>query len=212
MGDVFYIHLRSFSDDPSVDSTIAAIEEAIVKGTRKFIVDLRSNYGGNSLIGNRILEAMGVTAPSHGGTRRISRLANNSEDEMAMFGMTLEGNMGEIYTFTPAPHLAKNPNNVFASVLTDRYTYSSSTMFGVWAQDGKFGNIVGEPSSNSPSAFGDMLRLALPSGIILHISYTRFLRPDADADQSTLVPDIPVDADKALDAALEYLQDLDLQR
>jgi hypothetical protein len=78
----------------------------------------------------------------------------------------------------------------------------------VWVQDGDFGIIIGEPSSNAPSAFGDMLNFTLPrTRIDVRVSYSRFVRPDVDADQATLVPDIAVPSDQALEAALAYFND-----
>jgi len=214
IGDVFYIKLREFESDPTIDNTIAAIEEAVTNGTRNFIVDLRNNYGGNAYIGFKILEAMGVSVPNYGCIRRISELALKSKENLVEEKKDFETSTGQVIgigdaiVYTPVPDSAKNPNNIFVSVLTDVNTYSSATMFGIWVQDGKFGNIVGEPSSNAPSAFGDTVGYVLPSGIVLHISYSRFLRPNVNADQNMLVPDISVDADNALEAALEYLQNL----
>ena len=92
-------------------------------------------------------------------------------------------------------------------VLTDRTTFSSATMLGVWVQDGKLGTIVGQPSANAPTSYGDMLRIQLPlSNVTLPISYKKFLRPDADADPDTLHPDILTGFDEdALEVALKYL-------
>jgi len=76
-----------------------------------------------------------------------------------------------------------------------------------WVQDGGFGNIVGAPSINAPSSFGDMLFFNLPyTGLQVRVSHALFLRPDANADQSVLWPDIMVDPADALEVAIEYLR------
>jgi hypothetical protein len=76
-------------------------------------------------------------------------------------------------------------------------------------QDGGFGNVIGSPSRNAPSPFGDMSSFTLPySGLVASVSHARFLRPDTTADQSTLWPDIIVDPADALDVAIEYLRNL----
>jgi len=86
-------------------------------------------------------------------------------------------------------------------------------MMGVWVQDGGFGNIIGSPSSNSPTNFGDWggsLDLPYSRTYVSFISFTRWLRPDEDADPVTLWPDIMVSpGEDALDAALEFLRNLE---
>lgn len=198
LDDILLIDLRMFVDGEWIDEAVDIIEDAIAQSARQFIVDLRGNGGGNSLVGQRLVEAMGVEIPHHGAFRRMSPMAQQQRGWNAAEG-TVE--------FAPSA-ASRNPNGVFVSVLTDKRTFSSSTMMAAWVQDGGFGNIVGEPSANSPSAFGDMLSFALPdSGIDVSISYTRFLRPDASADQDTLWPDIPAPAGDALEVAIRYLRD-----
>ncbi|MDR2168036.1 MAG: hypothetical protein LBE35_09355, partial [Clostridiales bacterium] len=197
IGDVFFIDLRAFIDGEHITEVVEAIEAAIDEGIRKFIVDLRGNSGGNSAAGSRLLYAMDISVPYGSGFRRQSPLAeaqrtNDWQDGIVRWEHNLEA--------------AANPNDVFISVLTDNYTYSSGVMFAYWVQDGGFGNIVGAPSRGSPSGFGDMLGYTLPySNIQLAISYTYFSRPDANADQLYLWPDILIDPADALEAALEYL-------
>lgn len=109
----------------------------------------------------------------------------------------------------PDKDTAQNSNNIFISVLTDNKTYSSATMFAVWVADGGFGNIVGEPSRNAVSDFGDTLSLRLPqSGLNLGVSHKRFLRPDSNADPDIVMPDIMVDSKKAFDHALDFLRNM----
>ena len=82
-------------------------------------------------------------------------------------------------------------------------------MLAAWVVDGGFGIVIGEPSSSAPSAFGSMLFFTLPTARIeFQVSSARFIRPDQYSDQSTLHPDILVDARYSLDVALNFLRDL----
>jgi|GEM_PF-387829 len=209
--DIFFISLRMFQfDQPYHQQTIEAIENAIESGTRHFILDLRDNGGGNSMVGQELLEAMGITVPSFGVYRRISTLAQEQRSgefiSADTFEYWLENHYGEIiFESEPTTETAANPNDVVVAVLTNAFTYSSATMTSVWVQDGGFGVIIGEPSSNAPSPFGDMLTFRLPhSHALVAVSYSWFVRPDVEADQNTLWPDIPVRQDLALEAALEF--------
>jgi len=196
MDDVMYIRLRTFVDGNDVAETAKAIQQARANGTRNFIVDLRGNGGGNSAAGQRLLRAMGMILPSFGVMRRTSDLAMEQR--------------GAFTAIAQPNTTSQNLQNAFVVVLTDIYTYSSATMMASWVQDGGLGTVVGEPSRNSPSSFGDMLVATLPdSGLSFAISYSKLLRPDANADQSTLWPDIMVPAEDALEAALEFLQNME---
>jgi len=209
--DIFFIDFRMFVPDDGIDETIYAIERAIENGTRKFIIDLRGNGGGNSWHGQRLLHAMGITLPNFGAVRRFSDLFIDTAmlTTLERLQVRLISPFARGQIFSPSTATASNPNEVFVSVLTDRFTYSSATMMAVWVQDGGFGNIIGGISSNAPSAFGDMLRFELPySEIGIRVSHARFLRPDANADQSALMPDILIDPAYALYVALDYLRNL----
>ena len=198
INDVFYIDLRAFEDDSSVDNTASAIIEAIENGTSKFIIDIRDNSGGNSIVGNKLLEAMGMNLPKYGCYIRYSEMSERQRG----------GSNGEEYVyFEPTTKSAQNNKNISLVVLTNTITFSSATMLGVWVQDGGLGTIIGQPSSNSPTSYGDMLNLRLPtSRVDLQISYKKFLRPDSKADPTTLHPDILVDiGEDALEIALDYL-------
>ncbi|MCL2376344.1 MAG: S41 family peptidase [Defluviitaleaceae bacterium] len=198
--DVFYINLRAFVQHPDMPYTLAAIEEAVKSGVWKFIVDVRDNSGGFSDVAEDLLAAMGITPPSDGMYRRTSEMSWWDVDD------------GVKYLYTPPNMEAANPNNVFISVLMNADSFSASTMFGAWVQDGGLGNIIGQPSANAPSAFGAVPPpITLPlSRLNIGISTTRFLRPDINADQNTLWPDIIVPAEDALEVALEFLQSLEV--
>jgi len=76
----------------------------------------------------------------------------------------------------------------------------------MWVQDGGFGNVIGSPSRNAPTSFGNTRSHTLPySDIWFMLSYNKWLRPDVNADPDAVVPDILVDPAYALDVALAYL-------
>jgi hypothetical protein len=199
MDDVFYIDLRTFQKSNEVKDTAGAIKDAIKKGTRKFMIDIRGNGGGNSDVGLELLSAIGMTPPSYGTYICNSPLSKKQR-----------GSAGNQPIFYREPDLsvAKRNGDISLVILTDRLTFSSATMLGVWVQDGGLGVIVGQPSSNAPTCYGDMLSLRLPTSTInLQISYKKFLRPDQNANQNTLEPDVPVEfGEDALDVALQYLK------
>ena len=211
--DIFFIDLRIFVLGDHIDETAARIEQAIENGLRKFIVDLRDNGGGTSWVGTRLLRAMGISVPRVGVIRRFSPLMIDESRYLGVMpalavpmlrGLTLfaDGMRSE-----PCTCSVSNANEVFVSILTNNGTYSAATMMAYWVQDSGFGNIVGAPSLNAPSSFGDMLFFNLPyTGLQARVSHARFLRPDANADQSVLWPDIMVDPADALEAAIEYLR------
>ena len=208
LDDIFFIDLRTFVMGDHITETVKAIEQAVANGTRKFIVDLRGNGGGNSLAGQRLLEAMDITIPQFGAVRRISPLPIATHSHL--WDMRLLSWFGYDYMrFNPSVVSNSNPNDVFVSVLTDVESYSSANMMATWVQDGGFGNIIGSPSRQAPTNFGDVIWYSLPhSGIWTNVSFTHWLRPDAQADQTTLWPDIIVDPVNALEVAVEYLRNL----
>ena len=208
VADVFVIDLRQFVLGDHITETAKAIKQAVSGGTRKFIIDLRGNGGGNSGAGEELLKAMGIEVPQLGIKRRVSKLAIEQRPEPWMWSdevkeMSDLNNKQFVYG---VPCVAvKNPNNVRINVLTDKDSYSSSVMLALWVQDGKLGNVIGNPPRNSPSCFGDMLYITLPhSNIIVRVSYSHFMRPDVTADPDTLWPDIICDPADAMVIALEY--------
>lgn len=50
-------------------------------------------------------------------------------------------------------------------------------MLGVWVQDGKLGIIVGQPSSNAPTCYGDMLSVRLPISNLFFSQLQRAVSP-----------------------------------
>ena len=94
-------------------------------------------------------------------------------------------------------------------VLTNEATFSSAQMLCVWVADGKLGTLVGRPSSNMPSNYGDILSYQLKnSRIIGQISHKKWTRPDLTKDKERILePNIYVNyGNDILERALEEIK------
>ena len=203
IGDVFYIDQNLCSiDDPNLEPTCSALKNALSNGVTKVVYDVRSNTGGNSAACYGILESMGMIPPTLGSIIRISELAK--ETYPSIYGTyrgtpTITGSTGSV--------ASKKNDKVELIVLSDETTYSSANKLCALVQDGKLGQVVGQGSSNSPSAYGDILYFKLPNTELEgQISHKRFTRPDNTADQKQLHPEVEVPyGTDALSVALEML-------
>jgi len=197
MNDIFYIDMNVCDDNKNLKAQIKKLKKAIKNGITKVIIDVRDNPGGNSMACTKILNAMGMTPPDYGSFVRYSELAHEKHD-VPSEGFTQRD---------PDKSKAKRNEKIQLVVLTNERTYSSATMMAVFVRDGGLGTVIGTPSSNSPSSYGDILYYQLPvSGIEVSISYKRWLRPDTEADQRILMPDIVTEYNTdILQAAIDYL-------
>ena len=103
---------------------------------------------------------------------------------------------------------AEEPGNpIELVVLSDKYTFSSATLLCTWIRDGNLGKIIGEPSSNQPSAYGDILVFTLKnSKLEIVISHKKFIRPDQYKKENVLIPNIETSAEAAYQQGVEYLK------
>lgn len=198
INDIFYIDMNICNDNKILRQQIKKLKKAIKNGTTKIIIDVRDNPGGNSMACEKLLNAMGMRAPSYGVYIRYSELAHNQYSKLPS-----EGNK----YMEPDRTTAKSNESIYLVVLTNERTFSSATMLAVYVKDGGLGTIIGTPSVNAPSSYGDILYYKMPkTGLEVTISYKKFLRPDTEADQRILLPDIITDYyDDALETAIDYL-------
>lgn len=192
---VFVFTLRSCEFDPTFTQTLSALKKAVAGGTGKVVVDVRGNGGGNSDVCKDILEALGMEPGEYGVLVRYSKPAQAQNGYLHSSGV-----------YRMASNNAAKPNShIQLRVLTDAGTFSSATMLAVWVQDGRLGKIVGQPSANMPSNYGDNIYFTLNnSGLQGSVSHKQWLRPDSSKDaERELTPNIQTpDGADALQAAL----------
>ena len=200
IGGVYYVDFNQCVDDGDFQRERAALAEAVRGGTRQVILDIRGNGGGDSYTCVQLLDALGMAPPDYGAYVRYSPLAQQTYPQ---FYAQSEG--GE--RFAPDLSAARANPKVELAVLTDEDTFSSATMLAVYVRDGGLGTIIGRPSANRPSHYGDLLGLVLDNtGLGVRISHKQWLRPDQTDPSDTLTPDIEtVFGEDALARALEVL-------
>ena len=183
-------------DDANLKSTARELKQAVEQGCTKVIIDARGNGGGSSNACERLLNAMGMKAPTYGTLMRYSREAKEQVGYLRSSGT---------FTMKPNPAARQNPA-VNLVVLCDRDTYSSATMLCVFVRDGQLGTLIGEASSNMPNHSGDITFVALEhSHLFASVSHKRFLRPSGETESRMVVPDIETSSREAYQAALDYL-------
>lgn len=74
-------------------------------------------------------------------------------------------------------------------------------MFTTLIRDNNLGKVIGEPSGNKPSAYGDLLLFQLPnSKLPLTLTYKYFSRPDISKDlEEAIMPDYPIKQEQAIE-------------
>ena len=196
--DIFYIDMNICNVNKTLKKQAKALKKAIKKGTRKVIIDVRDNPGGNSMACEELLNAMGMSAPSYGTYVRYSELARKQHSKLPSEGFE---------QWDPDKTTAKRNESIELVVLMNEKTFSSATMLATFVKDGELGTVIGIPSSNSPSSYGDILYYKMPNtGLEVSISYKKFLRPDTEADQRILIPDIMTEYNTdILETAIDYL-------
>ena len=200
--------------DDTYRSQLEAFFQAVHEsGVQRIAVDLRANGGGNSRVVDEFIRYLDVDEyRSYGGAVRVSeasiaqRGANGAEPGFHEF----EGAVHHNARVTSVPPFG---GEVF--VLTSPATFSSGNWFAVVLGDNGLATILGEPTGNAPSAFGDVLTFALPeTNFSFGMSFKRWLRPDPGRDPaSTLEPDVRIpltaaDLAAGVDPVLDHLRGL----
>lgn len=204
---IFTLDTCQFNDH--YRTTLREFFEAVHKAdVSRIAIDVRANTGGNSRVVNEFLRYCDVDE-----YRDYTSEVRWTED--ALTQRNQQGKPGHIQ-FAPTTRRNQKIDDQpsFAGklfVLTSKQTFSSGNWFAVILQDNNLATVVGEPTGNAPSSFGDILAFTLPeSGFSFYVSFKRWVRPDPDRDPATCITpdriieltrdDIVTGADPVLDA------------
>ncbi|AZR73027.1 hypothetical protein BBF96_06215 [Anoxybacter fermentans] len=196
----------------AVDEFFTAVKES---GIKRIAIDVRYNSGGNSRVINAFLKYLPAkTIHEFRSEIRFSPQAIEKRGYSKLFPLfrAIYKLLWNNKSNTPRP---SDPNLIFNGkvfVLTSWQTFSSGNWIAVLLKDNKLATIVGEPTGNAPSSFGDILIFETPNlQLKFSVSHKYFARPNPKADfANTLKPDVFIpttinDIRKGRDPQLEWL-------
>ena len=204
----------------AIDDAFAVVRE---KGYPHLAIDLRKNGGGNSVVGDWVIEHLTRRPYNQGGTKevRISPYLTETSQSYAKwiapqkerFGVTgdrivikFDGDGEAVETdkwvYTGKVHLLTGPR-----------TYSSGFMMAETFKCYGFGKLVGESPGSHRNLSGELRAFTLPrSKWVGYVAVAQFFPPCYQKQQSDfLAPDVPVEQSLAdltagKDTVLEYLR------
>lgn len=201
--DIYYLDINTFVFEEEeaqnqFKEQLSLLNDAVAHDLNKIIIDIRHNYGGDLSRCLSLFTALRMNPPTTGVFFRYSPMA------APILGKDTGSTMRECNLSTSL----KN-ENIKLVVLISEDSYSISTLFATYVQDGKLGTVIGRPSANSPSFYSNTIRFELPNSQISgSLSTCKTLRPDSNANQTILQPDIVTEIDEdALDYAISYLNE-----
>ncbi|MCY6484707.1 S41 family peptidase [Clostridium aestuarii] len=190
------------------------------------IIDLRNNGGGNSRLGDLLIEYI-YDGKYKQADRMDVKVSNKiieyykgnwkkqgmSEKEIKESIKYYTKHLGKVYTSRgPASrHFTDKPKFKGESYfLIGRYTFSSAVMLASTVKDYKIGYLIGEETGGLPTEYGDIYWFKLPNtGLATAVSHKYFVRPNGLDTKRGVIPDYSINDlgnKDALDIALEIIK------
>lgn len=170
-----------------------------VHNVNRLVIDMRYNGGGNSVLGDVLLEFLGVSFQDIRPFRSYIRVSDFLQtcypalfirDEYeSMKGKLVEQNqvMNDLAADMPKP---SNRFHGEVTFIQGQNTFSSANYLLTLVKDNALFPIIGTPTSQSPTCFGDVLCVKLPyTQTQGYISHSYFVRPDEQNQETSLLPD-----------------------
>ncbi|MDL2254860.1 hypothetical protein LJB78_01080 [Bacteroidales bacterium OttesenSCG-928-J16] len=190
-----------------LDSTFQILKK---ENIGNLIIDVRKNSGGNSSLGDELFQYISpVPFTQYGKTivkysdilKQIYK--KHSDWEISNPNGIEINESGELIELRE--NNLRYKGNVF--LLISHYTFSSAADFSWAFKYFKMGTVIGEETGGLAVCFGDIIAPKLPnSGLYYSISWKKFYSYGAtDEDIHGTLPDIEVEAEKALDFTIDLI-------
>ncbi len=170
-----------------------------VHNVNRLVIDMRYNGGGNSVLGDVLLEFLGVSLQDIRPFRSYIRVSDFLQTYYpalfirdkyeSMRGKLVEQNqvMNDLAADMPKPSSRFHGEVTF---IQGQNTFSSANYLLTLVKDNALFPIIGTPTSQSPTCFGDVLCVELPyTQTQAYISHSYFVRPDERNQDTSLLPD-----------------------
>ncbi len=155
-------------------------------------VDVRKNGGGNSQVIDEFLSYLDINK-----YKRFSMEVRYSKATKEQRNTPKDkGYDKPLFRFnTRSNQKCPNTELIFNGklyVLVSAETFSSGNWFAVIVKDNELGTVIGEPTGNQPTSYGDVLSFQmLNTGFSFICSYKKWIRPDTGNDpEDALYPDV----------------------
>ncbi|MCT4507712.1 MAG: S41 family peptidase [Tepidibacter sp.] len=184
-------------------------EEINKENINNLIVDLRGNGGGNSHLGDLLIEYIydGNYTQANRSDIKISNeiikyysdLAKNegaTEEEIKELKDEYSKMIGQVYTQKSVAsryYLEKPKFKGDTYFLIGRNTFSSAVMLSSTVKDYKMGYLIGEETGGLATNYGDIYRFKLPNtGLNSFVSHKYFVRPNGLDTGRGVIPDYDI--------------------
>ena len=170
-----------------------------VHNVNRLVIDMRYNGGGNSVLGDVLLEFLGVSLLDIRPFRSYIRVSDFlqtcypalfiRDKYESMRGKLVEQNqvINDLAADMPKPSSRFHGEVTF---IQGQNTFSSANYLLTLVKDNALFPIIGTPTSQSPTCFGDVLCVELPyTQTKGYISHSYFVRPDERNQETSLLPD-----------------------
>ena len=193
--DTHILHsLPKFED--FLNEMYAEIEK---KQIRTLVIDMRYNGGGNSLLGDILLESLlpdNANFKSYQSLVRISKFLKDS----SFYYSSVKTDSNHLTNIETLPQIKEWEQrkklgqrfNGKVYFIQGQNTFSSANYLLTTIKDNHLFPIIGSNTSQKPTCFGDVIPVLLPfTQTKAYISHSYFKRPCSDFDnENTLYPDI----------------------
>jgi C-terminal processing protease CtpA/Prc len=185
-----------------------AFREIIKTEATDLVLDLRDNHGGDNSFSDPMIAwfagrpfrfASKYTLKASAETRTaLASLAAKYPDLPVLRRMqeTLRDVADGKRVPFEIPETRPRPDSVFRGrvwALVNRHTYSNATSVAAVIQDCKFGLILGEETSDTPTSYGSAAQFTLPrTGILVTYPKAFLVRPNGTETLRGVVPDIGI--------------------
>ena len=192
------------------------------KQIRTLVIDMRNNGGGNSLLGDILLESLlpdNANFKSYQSFVRISKFLKDS----SFYYSSVKTDSNQLTNIETLPKIKKWEEreklgqrfNGKVYFIQGQNTFSSANYLLTTIKDNHLFPIIGSNTSQKPTCFGDVITVLLPfTQTKACISHSYFQRPCPDLDnENTLHPDIFIsnsieEKSKGKDACWDWIASL----